>query len=280
MLAHFYLYRRVYCLRASTKIRGHVPAAAIRLVSDFSIDPNTRIVTRRLLDGALEARSRAMKMLLGLIVIFAALTPFADKVFHWIAEPLMRRMHADSQMIAKDIASPFLTPLRATFWASVFLAMPLILYQIWRLIDGWLPARAKRIALPFILASAMLFYVGVAFAFFLVLPMAFSFFTRVAPQGVTVMTDIKSYLDFVIGMLFAFGLAFQVPIAIVIVVWTGLVSRKSLAKSRPYVFLGAFVVGMILTPPDVFSQTLLALPMYALYEAALLFCWRFMPDRA
>jgi sec-independent protein translocase protein TatC len=125
-----------------------------------------------------------------------------------------------------------------------------------------------------------LFYVGVAFAFFLVLPMAFGFFTRVAPKGVTVMTDIKSYLDFVIGMLFAFGLAFQVPIAIVIVVWTGLVSRKSLAKSRPYVFLGAFVVGMILTPPDVFSQTLLALPMYALYEAALLFCWRFIPDRA
>ncbi|HVS24683.1 MAG TPA: twin-arginine translocase subunit TatC [Gammaproteobacteria bacterium] len=249
-------------------------------MSDFSIDPNTRIVTRRLLDGALEARARAMKMVLGLLAIFAALTPFADKVFHWIAEPLMRRMSADSQMIAKDIASPFLTPLRATFWASVFLAMPLILYQIWRLIDGWLPARAKRIALPFILASAMLFYVGVAFAFFLVLPMAFSFFTRVAPKGVTVMTDIKSYLDFVIGMLFAFGLAFQVPIAIVIVVWTGLVSRKSLAKSRPYVFLGAFVVGMILTPPDVFSQTLLALPMYGLYEAALLFCWRFVPDRA
>ena len=249
-------------------------------MTDFQIDPNTRLITRSLLDGALEARSRALKMVLGLFVIFAALTPFADTVFHWIAEPLMKRMPANSQMIAKDVASPFLTPLKATLWASVFLAMPLILYQIWRLIDRWLPARAKRIALPFIVASAVLFYVGVAFGFFLVLPMAFGFFTKVAPKGVTVMTDIKSYLDFVIGMLFAFGLAFQVPIAIVIVVWTGLVSRKTLAKSRPYVFLGAFVVGMILTPPDVFSQTLLALPMYALFEAALLFCWRFIPDRA
>jgi sec-independent protein translocase protein TatC len=249
-------------------------------VSDFSIDPNTRLITRSLLDGVLEARSRAMKMLLGLFVIFAALTPFADKVFHWIAEPLMKRMPEHSQMIAKDVASPFLTPIKATLWVAVFIAMPLILFQIWRLIDGWLPARAKRIALPFIVASALLFYVGVAFAFFLVLPMAFTFFTKVAPKGVTVMTDINSYLDFTIGMLLAFGLAFQVPIAIVIVVWTGLVSRKRLAKSRPYVFLGAFVVGMILTPPDVFSQTLLALPMYGLYEAALLFCWRFLPERA
>ena len=248
-------------------------------MSDFPIDPNTRLITRSLLDGVLEARSRALKMVIGLVVIFAALTPFSDTVFHWIADPLMTRMPANSHMIAKDIASPFLTPLKATLWVSVFIAMPLILYHVWRLIDRWLPARAKRIALPFIIASALLFYVGVAFAFFLVLPMAFSFFTRVAPKGVTVMTDIKSYLDFTIGMLLAFGLAFQVPIAIVIVVWTGLVSRKSLAKSRPYVFLGAFVVGMILTPPDVFSQTLLVLPMYALFEAALFFCWRVLPDR-
>ena len=248
-------------------------------MNDLQIDPDTRLIARSLLDGVLEARSRAMKMLLGLLAIFVALTPFSDKVFHWIAEPLMKRMPQHSQMIAKDVASPFLTPIKATLWVSVFIAMPFILFQIWRLIDGWLPVRAKRIALPFILASALLFYVGVAFAFFLVLPMAFTFFTKVAPKGVTVMTDINQYLDFTIGMLLAFGLAFQVPIAIVIVVWTGLVSRKTLAKSRPYVFLGAFVVGMILTPPDVFSQTLLALPMYGLYEGALLFCWRFLPDR-
>jgi sec-independent protein translocase protein TatC len=248
-------------------------------LSDFEIDPNVHRVTRSVLAGVLEARSRAMKIVLGLFVVFAALTPFSNKIFHWIADPLMTRLPPESQMIAKDVASPFLTPIKATLWASVMIAMPLMLYQIWRLIDAWLPARTKRIALPFIVASAVLFYVGVAFAFFLVLPMAFNFFTKVAPPGVTVMTDIKSYLDFTIGMLFAFGLAFQVPIAIIIIVWVGLVSRKSLAKSRPYVFLAAFVIGMILTPPDVFSQTLLALPMYALFEAALFFCWRFLPDK-
>jgi len=248
-------------------------------VSDFQIDPNVHRVTRSVLAGVLEARSRAMKIVLGLFAVFVALTPFSDRVFHWIADPLMKRLPPESQMIAKDVASPFLTPLKATLWASVMIAMPFMLYQIWRLIDAWLPARTKRIAVPFIVASAVLFYVGVAFAFFLVLPMAFNFFTKVEPKGVIVMTDIKSYLDFTIGMLFAFGLAFQVPIAIVIVVWVGLVSRQRLAKSRPYVFLAAFVIGMILTPPDVFSQTLLALPMYGLFEAALFFCWRFLPGK-
>lgn len=248
-------------------------------MNDFQIDPNARRIGRSLLDGALQARSRGLKMVLGLVAIFAALTPFSERVFQMIAEPMMSRMPANTHMIAKDVASPFLTPLKATLWASVFLAMPIILYQLWRLIDGWLPASKRRIAPSFIAASAILFYVGVAFAFFMVLPMAFAFFNKVAPKGVTVMTDINSYLDFTIGMLLAFGVAFQVPIAIIIVVWTGLVSRKSLAKSRPYVFLGAFVVGMVLTPPDVFSQTLLALPMYALFEAALFFCARFLPER-
>jgi sec-independent protein translocase protein TatC len=247
-------------------------------VSDFSIDPRASQAGRSLLDGALQARSRLVKMALALLAIFIALTPFTQQVFRYVAEPMMARMPAESQMIAKGIATPFLTPLKATLWVSLFLAMPIILYQLWRLIDQWLPARAKHIALPFILTSAGLFYAGVAFAFLLVLPMAFAFFTTVAPEGVTVMTDINSYLDFTIGMLLAFGFAFQVPIVIVILVWTGLVSRRSLAKSRPYVFLGAFVFGMILTPPDVFSQTLLALPMYGLFEAALLFCWRFLPE--
>ncbi len=248
-------------------------------MNDFQIDPNARRIGRSLLDGVLEARSRGVKMLLALGAIALALTPFSERVFKLIAEPMMARLPADAKMIAKDVASPFLTPLKATLWLSVFLAMPIILYQVWRLIDGWLPDSKRRIAPSFIAASAILFYVGVAFAFFLVLPMAFNFFTTVAPKGVTVMTDINAYLDFTIGMLLAFGFAFQVPIAIIIVVWIGLVSRKTLSQSRPYVFLGAFVVGMILTPPDVFSQTLLALPMYALFEAALFFCWRFLPDR-
>jgi sec-independent protein translocase protein TatC len=248
-------------------------------VNDFQIDPATRRVGRSLLDGALQARSRGLKMVLALVAIFLALTPFAERVFKVIADPMMARMPADAQMIAKDVASPFLTPIKATLWVALFLAMPIILYQIWRLVDAWLPASTRRIAPPFIAASAILFYVGVAFAFFVVLPMAFAFFNTVAPEGVTVMTDINSYLDFTIGMLLAFGFAFQVPIAIIVVVWIGLVSRKTLAGARPYVFLGAVVIGMILTPPDVFSQTLLAVPMYALFEMALFFCARFMPDR-
>jgi sec-independent protein translocase protein TatC len=248
-------------------------------VSDFQIDPEARRVGRSLLDGVMQARARGVKMVLALAAIFIALTPFSERVFKLIAEPMIARMPPQSQMIAKDVASPFLTPLKATLWVSVFLAMPIILYQLWRLIDSWLPKDKRRIAPPFIVASAILFYVGVSFAFFLVLPMAFAFFNRVAPKGVTVMTDINSYLDFTIGMLLAFGFAFQVPIAIIIVVWIGLVSRKSLAQARPYVFLGAFVLGMVLTPPDVFSQTLLALPMYALFEAALFFCARFLPNR-
>jgi sec-independent protein translocase protein TatC len=248
-------------------------------VNDFQIDPAARRVGRSLLDGALQARSRAVKMVLALIAIFLALAPFAERVFKLIADPMMANLPPESRMIAKDVASPFLTPIKATLWVSVFLAMPIILYQVWRLVDAWLPADKRRIAPQFIAASAILFYVGAAFAFFVVLPMAFAFFNKVAPQGVTVMTDINAYLDFTVGMLLAFGFAFQVPIAIIIVVWIGLVSRKTLAGARPYVFLGAFVLGMVLTPPDVFSQTLLAVPMYLLFEAALFFCSRFIPDR-
>ena len=214
--------------------------------------------------------------LLGLVIV---LLPFADEVFQIVSGPIIRALPEGSSLISKQVASPFLTPLRATFWVALFASMPLLLYHIWKLIDAWMPASKRRVALPFIAASAGLFYVGVAFAFFLVLPMAFGFFASRELEGVTVMTDINAFLSFTLAMVFAFGLAFQVPIAIIIVVWTGLASRKTLKRARPYVFLGAFVLGMLLTPPDVFSQTLLALPMYALYELALLICGRFLPER-
>jgi sec-independent protein translocase protein TatC len=206
------------------------------------------------------------------------LLPFADRVFTLIADPMIAKLPEGSSLISKQIASPFLTPLKAVLWVALFATMPVLLYHVWRLLERWLPPTGRRVAAPLMIASGLLFYTGVAFAWLIVLPMVFGFFTSVAPQGVTVMTDINAYLSFTIGMLFAFGLAFQVPIAIVILVWTGLVSRQSLAKSRPYVFLGAFVVGMFLTPPDVFSQTLLAVPMYLLFEAALFVCARFLPE--
>jgi sec-independent protein translocase protein TatC len=200
-------------------------------------------------------------------------------VFQVIAEPIMAAMPEGSSLISKQVASPFLTPLRATFWVSLFAAMPLLLYHLWKLVDAWLPKSKRRVALPFIVASATLFYVGVAFAFFVVLPNVFKFFATTAPAGVKVMTDINAFLSFTIGMVFAFGLAFQVPIIIIVIVWTGLVSRRALKGARPYVFLAAFVLGAVLTPPDLFSQTLLAVPMYLLYEIALLVCARFLPDR-
>jgi sec-independent protein translocase protein TatC len=248
-------------------------------VSSLSIDPNAQRTGHTLLKGALELRSRAFKALLCLLGIFLCLLPFADQVFQIVAQPIMAAMPEDSSLISKEVASPFLTPLKATFWVALFAAMPLLLYHLWKLLDAWLPTSKRRVALPFIAASAGLFYAGVAFAFFLVLPIVFEFFATTAPAGVKVMTDINAFLSFTLGMVFAFGLAFQVPIVIVVIVWTGLVSRRALKNSRPYVFLGAFVFAMFLTPPDVFSQTLLAVPMYALFEIALLVCARFLPDR-
>ena len=231
-----------------------------------------------MLERALQLRSRAFKAGLTLLAVFIALVPFSERVFTIVSGPIIAQLPPEAQLIAKTVASPFLTPLKATMWVALFLSMPFLIYHLWRFVELWLEERGRRIALPFLLASAVLFYAGVAFAWFLVLPMVFGFFTQTAPTGVTVMTDIAAYLEFTTAMLFAFGLAFQVPIAIIIIVWTGLVSRKTLAGSRPYVFLGAFVIGMVLTPPDVFSQTLLAVPMYALFEVALFFCKRFLPE--
>jgi len=248
-------------------------------VASLPIDPDTANTARSLLKGALELRSRAFKAILTLLAAFVALFPFADRVFQIISEPLMQAMPEGSSMISKQVASPFLTPMKATFWAALFLVMPLLLYHLWKLVDSWLPAAKRKIALPFIASSAALFYIGAVFAFLVVLPMVFQFFTSVAPPGVKVMTDINAFLSFTLGMVFAFGFAFQVPIIIVTIVWTGLVSRKTLAGARPYVLLAAFVIGMVLTPPDVFSQTLLAVPMYALFELALFVCARLMPDR-
>ena len=248
-------------------------------MASSSLDPSTERAARSLLAGALELRSRAFKAVLSLLVLFLCLLPFADEVFKIVAAPIMAAMPEDSSLISKEVASPFLTPLRATFWVALFAAMPIMLYQLWRLVDHWLPASKRRVALPFIVSSAVLFYVGVALAFFFVLPLVFDFFAKAAPDSVKVMTDINAFLSFTLTIVFAFGLAFQVPVVIVVIVWTGLVSRKAMANARPYVFLGAFVVGMLLTPPDVFSQTLLAIPMYALYELALFVCARFLPER-
>ena len=249
-------------------------------MASLSLDPETTRAGKTLLAGALELRSRAFKMLACLLGLFVCLLPFADQVFQYVAQPIMDAMPEGSNLISKQVASPFLTPMKTTFWVALFAAMPLLLYHLWKLVDAWLPASKRGIAPRFILASAGLFYVGVAFAFFVVLPMVFTFFANRDLTGVRVMTDINAFLSFTLGMVFAFGLAFQVPIVIVVIVWTGLASIRALKSARPYVFLGAFVIGMLLTPPDIFSQTLLSLPMYALYEIALVICGRIFPHRA
>lgn len=242
------------------------------------IDPQTKRLGARLLAAAYELRSRLFKAILSLLGVFAIMTPFQNAIFTTIATPIMTRLPIGSSLISKHVAGPFTTPLKTVFWLAVFIAMPAMLYQLWKLIDQWLPSNARKIALPFVFASVLLFYVGVAFAYFLVLPVAFGFFATQAPKGVKIMTDINSFLDFTIRMCLAFGFTYQMPVAIVVAVWTGLVTRAALAKSRAYVFLGVFVVGMILTP-DVLSQALIALPMYVLFEVALLFCGRFAPKR-
>ena len=223
-----------------------------------------------LLSHLVELRTRLIRAAAAVLVFFIALVPFAQRVFTLIATPLMDRLPEGATMIATQVASPFLTPFKMCLFVAVFLAMPVVLYQAWHFVAPGLYRREKRFAFPLLLASIVLFYTGVAFAYFVVFPLMFAFFAAASPQGVTMMTDIASYLDFILTIFFAFGLAFEVPIVTVMLVWSDLVSIATLRKARPYVFLGAFVAGMLLTPPDAISQTLLALPVYLLYESGLI----------
>ena len=223
-----------------------------------------------LLSHLIELRSRLLKAGAAVLVFFVVLIPFADQVFSRVALPLMNQLPEGSTMIATQVASPFLTPFKTTMFAALFLAMPAVLYQLWAFTAPGLYTKEKRFAIPLLVSSTMLFYLGALFAYIVVFPLMFGFFTSAAPAGVSVMTDISSYLDFVLVLFFAFGLSFEVPIATVILVWSGLTSIESLEKNRAYVFLGAFIIGMLITPPDVISQTLLAVPVYLLYECGIL----------
>jgi sec-independent protein translocase protein TatC len=223
-----------------------------------------------LLSHLIELRSRLLKAGSAVLLLFVVLIPFADEVFNRVAMPLMDQLPEGSTMIATQVASPFLTPFKTTMFAALFLAMPAVLYQLWGFAAPGLYTKEKRFAVPLLVSSTLLFYLGALFAYVVVFPLMFGFFTSAAPEGVSVMTDISSYLDFVLVLFFAFGLSFEVPIATVILVWSGLTSIESLEKNRAYVFLGAFIIGMLITPPDVISQTLLAVPVYLLYECGIL----------
>jgi sec-independent protein translocase protein TatC len=232
-----------------------------------------------LLSHLIELRSRLMKSMLAIAVVLVCLLPFTQKIFTLIARPLLDKLPAGSAMITTRPAGPFLTPFKTTLFVALFLAMPAVLYQIWPFVAPGLYKREKRFALPLFVSSIVLFYVGVAFAYYVIFPIMFAFFTASAPEGVQVAPDISEYLDFVLTLFFAFGVAFEVPIATVLLIWTGLISVDKLKGARPYVFLGCFVIGMFLTPPDMLSQTLLALPMYALYEGGIWMARILLPEK-
>jgi sec-independent protein translocase protein TatC len=219
----------------------------------------------------IEFRDRVLRCVASVIVIFAGLFSFSNELYLYISEPIREYLPDTTSMIATEVASPFLTPFKLTLVLSIFAAMPYILFQTWAFLAPGLYKREKRIVIPLFISSVSLFYAGMAFAYYIVFPLVFLFFTSIAPEGITVMPDIRSYLDFVLKLFFAFGLSFEIPIAVVILSWMGAVDPDKLAKKRPYVFVLCFVLGMLLTPPDIISQILLAIPMWLLFEVGILF---------
>jgi len=219
----------------------------------------------------IEFRDRLLRAIASVALIFIGLFSFSNELYLYVSEPLRQYLPDSSTMIATDVTSPFLTPFKLTLVLSLFAAMPYVLYQVWAFVAPGLYKREKKIVIPLFCSSVILFYAGMAFAYYVVFPLVFMFFTSVGPEGVSIMTDIRSYLDFVLKLFFAFGISFEIPIAVVILSWMGAVDPDNLAKKRPYVFILCFVFGMLLTPPDILSQTLLAIPMWLLFEIGIMF---------
>lgn len=234
-------------------------------------------VEQPLISHLAEIRTRLIHSLMSIFFVFILLSPFYAQIYSSIATPLINKLPEGTNMIATEVASPFFVPFKLTGFLAVFICMPYLLYQLWAFVSPGLYKTEKRFAVPLLVSSILLFYAGIAFAFYIVFPLVFGFFTSVAPSGVTVMTDISHYLNFILKMFFAFGMAFEVPVATILLVSTGIVEYESLKNKRPYIIVGAFVLGMFLTPPDIISQFLLALPMWILFEAGLYMSKRFVP---
>ncbi|MDO6425934.1 twin-arginine translocase subunit TatC [Thalassotalea sp. 1_MG-2023] len=220
-----------------------------------------------LFDHLLELRDRLLRMVLAVLIVFCSMVYFANDIYEYVSKPLLAVMPEGGQMIATDVASSFFAPFKLTIVLAIFIAMPYILYQVWAFIAPGLYRKEKRLVAPLLFGSSFLFYAGIVFVYFVVFPIVFAFFTSVAPEGVNIATDISSYLDFVLKLFFAFGLTFEIPVVILLLCWTGFTTPEKLKTKRPYIVVGAFVLGMLLTPPDVISQTLLAIPMLLLFEA-------------
>lgn len=225
-----------------------------------------------LVEHLTELRSRLLRSLLGVALILIALLPFSNPIYSFFSEPLRRLLPEGSTMIATEVASTFFAPFKLTLVVALLIAMPYLLYQIWGFIAPGLYRREKRFAIPLFISSVFLFYAGMAFAYYVAFPLIFGFFSHIAPEGVAYTPDISKFLDVALKMLFAFGFIFEIPIATVLLVWTGITTVEALTKKRPYVIVGCFVAGALLSPPDVLSQTLMALPMWLLFEGGVMFC--------
>jgi len=220
-----------------------------------------------------ELRDRLLRCVLAVLLVFCGLFAFANDIYSFVSEPLRALLPAGATMIATEVASPFLTPFKLTLVTALFLAIPYVLYQLWSFVAPGMYKNEKRLAIPLLISSVLLFYAGAAFAYYVVFPLIFGFFTSVGPSDVAIMTDINRYLDFVLKLFFAFGLAFEIPIAAVIMIRAGVTTADNLAAKRPYIVVGCFILGMLLTPPDIVSQSLLAIPMWVLFEIGV-FCGR------
>lgn len=230
-----------------------------------------------LISHLVELRNRLLRSFICVLVVFCALVYWANDIYTLLATPLTENLPAGATMIATNVATPFFTPIKLTGVVAVFLSVPFILYQIWAFVAPALYKHEKRLIYPLLVSSTLLFYLGVAFAYYVVFPLVFGFLTSTAPEGVQMATDISSYLDFVLTIFLAFGICFEVPVAIILLCWSGVTSAAELREKRPYIIVAAFVIGMLLTPPDVFSQTLLAIPMCLLFEVGLFFSKFYKP---
>lgn len=223
-----------------------------------------------LISHLIELRNRLLKAVICILVVFCALVYWANDIYTLLSNPLTERLPEGATMIATNVVTPFFTPIKLTAIVAVFLSVPYILYQVWAFVAPALYKHEKRLVYPLLISSSILFYVGVAFAYYVVFPLIFGFLTTTAPEGVVMATDINSYLDFILTIFLAFGVCFEVPVAIILLCWSGVTTPESLKEKRPYIIVGAFVIGMLLTPPDMFSQTLLAVPMCLLFEVGVI----------
>jgi sec-independent protein translocase protein TatC len=255
---------------AQENAEGLAKGSASQESSQDSSEDSTQDTPLPLISHLAELRDRLLRAIVSVLVVFIVLFPFSNDLYSFVSQPLRDLLPENTTMIATEVTSPFFAPFKLAMFTALFVAMPYVLFQIWSFVAPGMYRQEKRLALPILGSSVVLFYFGAAFAYFVVFKLVFGFFIAVAPDGIAITPDINSYLNFVLKLFFAFGLAFEIPIAAVIAIASGVTTADDLARKRPYIIVGCFVFGMLLTPPDIISQSLLALPMWLLFEAGVI----------